>query len=713
MALLAGKQIGQMQIGNEKLSGAGTVNFLTGSQIIFNAGAIARVTSIPSNGLDIVNKNYVDAVAGGLFPLAAADVATTADLGGTFTLASPAGPGDFITVTGNSLTLDGVTVTNGMSVLVHHQTTGSENGIYVVSGIGGTNVILTRRSDLDGVQPSELTWGKYCLVLNGATHGKTGFVLIAGTSTNNPLLIDVDDITFTPVTAAGTMTASDGVTRTGNNLTWTPSDVTTGTSATGDYIFFGDITNSNLPAKETIANFISTHGLVSDAAITGTGYVIKTGTGYVSRSFAVSTADAFLGLKIENASGIAGATTLGFDIDSLANPTGSIAGGDLFVIHNVGASKNEKRTYDTIFANFVNSVTTGGVTINTSGHGLDFFEGDGINISNTVTAGQIKIEAKLTANGGIAVNAGGDIYVNLSATALSGTLPVTKGGTGKTSIAAGSIWYGGAANTLTELAIGTNGKVLGSDGNNPIWVDNGTVASVGAGLGLSNSGTSTDPILDVNLGNGLQIIADTINLKALATATATIANAINVGVNGIGVNIDGTTIGVNVSGELILKGGAIQTTNLLDGAAGTANAQLAAATADGWALVSSGNGFAWEDPTHFGYTNKSAFFLTALINAAADSVTNTYSPILTAAFGTDTVAVKGEIAVYVNGMKALLGEAGSETYADCWFADFGDATYAAINKTAITNTSVLVWYDTNAGYNITGATDKIEVKYAA
>jgi hypothetical protein len=70
MALLDGKQIGNGSISLDKLAGTtGLVTFTSSATMSFEAGTSLKTAD--SNillGTDVVNKNYVDAVASGLDP---------------------------------------------------------------------------------------------------------------------------------------------------------------------------------------------------------------------------------------------------------------------------------------------------------------------------------------------------------------------------------------------------------------------------------------------------------------------------------------------------------------------------------------------------------------------------------------------------------------------------------------------------------------------
>ena len=85
---------------------------------------------------------------------------------------------------------------------------------------------------------------------------------------------------------------------------------------------------------------------------------------------------------------------------------------------------------------------------------------------------------------------------------MSGTLDETSGGTGQASFTTGDILYASASNTLTKLGIGSAGKVLKVSGSGvPTWATDsnagGTVTSItpaadsGSGTAITTSGTLT------------------------------------------------------------------------------------------------------------------------------------------------------------------------------------------------------------------------------
>jgi hypothetical protein len=96
-----------------------------------NSHKLTSVTD-PTSAQDAATKNYVDNAVSGLSWKTAVRVATTA----TGTLAS---------AFANGSTVDGVTLATGDRILIKDQSTGSENGIYVVAASGAP----TRATDAD------------------------------------------------------------------------------------------------------------------------------------------------------------------------------------------------------------------------------------------------------------------------------------------------------------------------------------------------------------------------------------------------------------------------------------------------------------------------------------------------------------------------------------------------------------------------------------
>jgi hypothetical protein len=153
-----------------------------------------RITSVanPSNAQDAATKAYVDATASGLDVRGSVRATTTANI----TLSS-------------TQTIDGVTLVANDRVLVKNQTTGSENGIYLVSA--GS---WTRATDFDGSPTTEVTPGAFVFVEEGTANADSGWVL----TNNGTITIGTTALTFTQFSGAGQITAGNGLTKTGNTL---------------------------------------------------------------------------------------------------------------------------------------------------------------------------------------------------------------------------------------------------------------------------------------------------------------------------------------------------------------------------------------------------------------------------------------------------------------------------------------------------------------
>ena len=161
------------------------------------AMATYKITGLgtPTNSTDAATKAYVDSAAQGIDWKASVRAATTANI----TLASDLENGD---------TLDGVTLATGDRVLVKNQSTGSENGIYVVAASGAP----TRSTDCDTA--AELTSNFAVFVEEGTTNADQGYVL----TNDGAITVGTTALAFTQFTGLGQIIAGTGLDKTGNTL---------------------------------------------------------------------------------------------------------------------------------------------------------------------------------------------------------------------------------------------------------------------------------------------------------------------------------------------------------------------------------------------------------------------------------------------------------------------------------------------------------------
>ena len=227
--------------------------------------------SAPTSSTDAANKAYVDSVSQGLDVKQSVRVSTTTNVDLSTDLES----GDVI---------DGVTLAAGNRVLVKHQTTGADNGLYVVQSSGAAV-----RAD-DANISSEVTAGFFTFVEEGTLYGNTGWVL----TTDNPITLGTTPLTFTQFSGTGTFTAGSGLTLNGTE-------------------FSVDVTPSS-----TNASLINTGGAVevklntSDGLeVTANGVGINNGTGFTFSSGALvfDTANGYGVRKIASSVGDGSATS--------------------------------------------------------------------------------------------------------------------------------------------------------------------------------------------------------------------------------------------------------------------------------------------------------------------------------------------------------------------------------------------------------------------
>lgn len=178
-----------------------------------------RITSVaePVQASDAATKNYVDAVKTGLTVKDAVRAATTANLTATYSNGT-SGVGATLTnaSTQAAFTIDSIVVAVGQRVLIKDQTTGFQNGIYVVTNAGSvsTNWVLTRTSDFDQSPTGEITGGSFVFVQEGTVNGDNGYVV----TTNGAITVGTTSIDWVQFSGAGQVVAGDGLTKSGNTL---------------------------------------------------------------------------------------------------------------------------------------------------------------------------------------------------------------------------------------------------------------------------------------------------------------------------------------------------------------------------------------------------------------------------------------------------------------------------------------------------------------
>lgn len=162
-----------------------------------NNGNIKVAT--PTDAAHAATKGYVDAARQGLDVKKSVRAATT----GPVNIASDLEAGDTLDTT--------VTLAEGDRVLVKNQSTASENGIYVVQSSGAA----VRASDANGTADTgEMSGGVFTFVEEGTVNADSGWVV----TSNGPITVGTDPITWVQFSGAGQVTAGAGLTKTGNTI---------------------------------------------------------------------------------------------------------------------------------------------------------------------------------------------------------------------------------------------------------------------------------------------------------------------------------------------------------------------------------------------------------------------------------------------------------------------------------------------------------------
>ena len=168
----------------------------------------------------LVTKHYVDAVAAGYAPHQACETGSSANVEGVYADGgTPQYPGVGATFTltantGNATVISGVTLTQGMRVLLVGQTDQKQNGAYEVTTVPAEatgQVVLTRAEDFDG-NPATTYRNASFLISQGTMKGNVYRL------ENETVTFGTDNITFVQTFAPTQYVGGDGITVTNNTV---------------------------------------------------------------------------------------------------------------------------------------------------------------------------------------------------------------------------------------------------------------------------------------------------------------------------------------------------------------------------------------------------------------------------------------------------------------------------------------------------------------
>jgi hypothetical protein len=322
----------------------------TGSTIALRDSGGRLQVSAPVNDLDAANKSYVDAARTGLDVKASVRVATTAALSVTTDLE-------------NGDTVDGVVLATGDRVLVKNQTSGAENGIYVVQASGAA----VRAADADSAD--KVTPGMFTFVEEGTVNDDAGWVL----TNNGAITLGTTSLDFALFSVAGTMLAGDGLSKTGDILE-------VNVDAAGAIEIAADNLkikiNPNFDGLNTTSDGLALDSNVAGTGITFTAGVLSTDTidltsatgNGVSGLLPIADGGTNAGTEAEARNTLAATTSTGLTTSTpalarvSAQTVGNSSDTTFSIVHNLGTRDvavqvYDSSTYDTVITDVVRTNT--------------------------------------------------------------------------------------------------------------------------------------------------------------------------------------------------------------------------------------------------------------------------------------------------------------------------------------------------------------------
>ena len=276
-----------------------------------DASGNAKVAT-PTDAAHIATKGYVDAARQGLDVKQSVRAATV----GAINISADLEAGDLI---------DGVTLVAGDRVLVKDQSTATENGIYVAVASGAAS----RSSDANGTADTgELKPGTFTFVEEGAVNSDKGFVV----STNGTITIGSTSIAWTQFSGAGSFTAGDGLSQSGNTIN---VNVTSNrTAITADAI--------DISANYVGQSSITTLGTITTGVWNGTDVAVADGGTGASDA---TTARTNLGIKTTAGAPTTTAATLA-RVAAQGNTAHSSGTSTTAVVHNFNTTDVIVQVYE-------------------------------------------------------------------------------------------------------------------------------------------------------------------------------------------------------------------------------------------------------------------------------------------------------------------------------------------------------------------------------
>ena len=450
------------------LSVSGTGQSSIAGNLNMNSQNITNLAT-PVNSTDAATKQYVDDVAQGLNIHDSCNAATTTTLasisGGTVTYNNgTAGVGATLTTTGSYTTIDGVTLTDGMRILVKNEATAANNGIYVRT----SSTVLTRATDFNTVP--EVESGDFTFVTAGTLYDNTGWV-----QTETVTTIGTSPISFTQFSGAGTYQAGTGLTLTGSVFSVNVAQPTI-TSV-------GTLTSLSISGNANIGN-------IGTGIVTATGNISTTGNIFANGEIQSIGNGTFANIFAGASLSVVGNSNIGNIGTTIVTATGNISAGNLNTAGKVTGSQ--------LVSNVINGTAP---LIVTSGTQVANLEAARAGTVTTAAQPNITSIGTLTTLNTGTLNATGN--ANVANLGVTGVFATTLSATGNANV--GNL---GTTGALSAATLTTSGNIS---------IDRITTASF---ANFTGTVTANQFVSQIPTGSQPFIVTSTTQVSNLSVATA-------------------------------------------------------------------------------------------------------------------------------------------------------------------------------------------------